>query len=287
MTILITGASGRIGRRTAELLASGNDRLLLMSRNPQTVPRLAGAEVLRGDFAETATLDRAFRGVDVAFVISGSGKPGERALLHRNAFEAAANAPVGHVVYLSLQGAWPESKFPYSRDHFLSEQYLAATGIPFTVLRVAFYIDMFLGMFDAEGVVRGPAGDGRGAFVSREDVARVAAGILKDPPGGMHEVTGPEAMSVDEVAVRLSVLSGRQLRYERETSDQMRKRQSGLGLAPWQVDLAVGWFEALAVGELNRVSDATHRFTGVDPLSLENYFSLFPELLNPLRPLKG
>lgn len=248
MLILITGASGRIGRRTAELLAGGSNHLRLMSRNLQAVPKLAAAEVLRGDFKEPTTLDRVFRGVDVAFIISGSGKPGERALLHRNAFEEAAKAHVGQVVYLSLQGAGPESKFPYSRDHYLSEQYLMAAGIPFTVLRAAFYIDMFLGMFDADGVVRVPSDQGRAAFVSREDVARVATAVLKAPPGGIHEVTRPAVLSVDEVAVRLSALANRELRYEQEAADQARDRQGNLGLSPWQVDLAVGWFEAIAAG---------------------------------------
>lgn len=282
--ILITGASGRIGRRTAELLAGGGHHLRLMSRNPQAVPKLAGTEVLRGDFAEPATLDRAFRGVDVVFAISGSGKPGERALLHRNAFEAVARAHAGHVVYLSLQGAGPNSKFPYSRDHFQSEQYLAATGMPFTVLRAGFYIDMFLGMFDADGVVRGPANHGRAAFVPLEDVARVAAAVLVSPPGGILEVTGPEGLSVTDVAQRLSVLAGRRLRYEQESADQARARLREARREVWQIDLAVGWFEAIAAGELERTSDAVRRFTREQPLTLENYFSLYPELLELLRP---
>lgn len=283
MVILITGASGRVGRRTAELLVDGSNRLRLMSRNPRAVPQLAGADVLRGNFAEPSTLDRAFRGADVVFVISGSGKPGERALLHRNAFESAAKAHVGHVVYLSLQGAGPDSKFPYSRDHYLSEQHLAATGTSYTVLRAAYYIDMFLGKFDADGIVRGPANRGRAAFVSREDVACVAAAVLKAPRGGTYEITGPETLGVADVAGRLSVLVGRGLRYEQESVDQARERQSRFGLAPWQVDLAVGWFEAIAAGELDRVSDATLCFTGKEPLTMENYFSLFPNLLKPLR----
>jgi NAD(P)H dehydrogenase (quinone) len=153
--ILITGASGRVARRTAELLASEGRTLRLMTRTPERVPRLACVEVVYGDFAESASLDRAFAGVATALVVSGSAEPGKRALLHRNAFEAAARARVQHVVYLSLRA--------------LSEQYLVAAGLPFTVLRNAFYMDMLLDMFDTAGVIRGPAKPGRAAFVSRED----------------------------------------------------------------------------------------------------------------------
>src|ERR1035437_3807220 len=144
--ILITGASGRVARRTAELLARDGHGLRLMTRSP------------------------------------------ERAPLHRNAFQAAAQAGVRHIVYLSLQGAAADSKYPFSRDHYLSEEYLLATGVPCTVLRNAFYLDMFLERFDAAGVIRGPAGQGRGAFVSRGDVARTAAARLLQRPRGIHEL---------------------------------------------------------------------------------------------------
>jgi NAD(P)H dehydrogenase (quinone) len=219
----------------------------------------------------------------MALVVSGSAEPGKRALLHRNAFEAAARVRVQHVVYLSLQGSSPESKYPYSRDHALSEQYLAAAGLPFTVLRNAFYMDMFLDMFDASGTIRGPAKQGRGAFVSREDCARVAAAVLNAPLGGIHDVTGPQALSLDDVARRLSVIAGRNLRYEDESIEAGRERRSKLGEPAWRVELALGWHEAIAAGELECTSDTVLRFTGSSSLDFENYFAAFPGLLRPLQ----
>jgi NAD(P)H dehydrogenase (quinone) len=280
--ILITGASGRIARRTAELLARDGRSLRLMTRSPRFAPRLAEAETVRGDFAQPATLMDAFAGVSAALVVSASGEPGERAKRHRNAFQAAARAHVGHIVYLSLQGAAADSKYPFSRDHYLSEQYLFATGLPCTVLRNAFYIDMFLEKFDGDGVVRGPAQQGRGAFVSREDVAKTAAAALRKLPAGTYDLTGPEALNVAGVARRLSTLVGRQLRYEDEPADATRERLSRLEPLAWRVDLAVGWFEAIAAGELQRVSDTVLRLTGTAPLTLEDYFRASPELLRAL-----
>jgi uncharacterized protein YbjT (DUF2867 family) len=64
------------------------------------------------------------------------------------------------------------------------------------VLRNAFYLDMFLERFDAHGVMRGLANETRGTFVSREDATQTAAGVLTDPFGGTHNVTGPEALSL-------------------------------------------------------------------------------------------
>jgi uncharacterized protein YbjT (DUF2867 family) len=277
--ILITGASGRIGRRVAALLASDGHRLRLMSRTPERVPTLPAAETIYGDFSKPATLIAAFEGATKALIISGSGKPGERALLHNNAFQAAKHAQVQHVVYLSLLGASPHSKYPFSRDHYVSEQYLLATGVPSTILRNAFYIDMFLDKFDADGIVRGPAGVGKGAFVSREDVARTAASALLTEASGILEVTGRESLTVAEVTSRFSALTDRDLRFENEPSDLMRKRLSKDEPVNSAIDLAVGWFEAIAAGELDHISDTVLRLTGRRPLSIEDYFRLFPDLL--------
>lgn len=277
MTLLITGASGHIGRRAAELLAGKGEALRLMSRTPDKIPHFPGVQVVQGDFARPETLDAAFRGIDAALIISGSAPPGERAQHHLNAFQAAAHAHVGHVVYVSLQGTGPDSRFSYSRDHEISEHYLAEAGIPgFTVLRNAFYLDMLPG-FLADGTLRDPSGTGRAAFISREDAARTAAAVLAQPPGGTHDVTGPEALSVQEAVQRLARLTGLPLRYEHAAP-------AGEPPAPddWRATLFTGWFEAIAAGELSRVSTAVRRFTGTDPLTLEGYFSAFPDALAPL-----
>jgi uncharacterized protein YbjT (DUF2867 family) len=142
---------------------------------------------------------------------------------------------------------------------------------------------MFLEKFDKEGVVRGPAKQTRAAYISREDVARTAAAVLRQPPGGIHDVTGDEALSVTQVAQRLSVLAGRPLHYQPESVKETRERLKRTDSEPWRVDLTVGWFEAIAGGELEHVSDAVLRFTGKPPLKMEKYFCLFPELLQPLR----
>jgi len=281
--LLITGASGRVARRTATLLEQAGVPLRLMTRSTDRVPPLPNTQVVSADFAMPESLDAAFAGITTALIISGSGKPGERANLHHNAFEAAARSHVQHIVYLSLQGASPQSKYPYSRDHYASEQYLAATGVPFTVLRNSFYMDMFLDKFDESGVMRGPAANGSGAFISREDAARTAASALTNPPGGIHNVTGPELLSLAEIAHHLSALSGRKLSYEPESAASARQRLSQKKNESWRVDLSVEWFEAIAAGELAQPSNTVLSLTGQPPLTFDQYFSEFPALLQPLQ----
>lgn len=284
--ILITGASGHVGRRAAERLAAEGHDVRRMARDPGRLPELpGGGERVAGDYADPGSLGDAFRGVRRALVVSVYGRPHERALLHRNAFEAAARAGVEHVVYLSFQGAAPDSRFPLGRDHHDSERYLQDTGLAHTALRDDLYLDVLPEMFDERGVVRGPAGQGRAAFVARDDVAAVAATILAadEPPTGPLDVTGPEALTFAEVAERLGRLTGRELRYEDESREAGRVWRAATGAPDWEVDIWLGSYEAQAAGELAAVSDTVPRLTGRPATSLEELFAKHPEMLDALR----
>jgi uncharacterized protein YbjT (DUF2867 family) len=141
---------------------------------------------------------------------------------------------------------------------------------------------MFLEKFDIDGILRGPAGVGKGTFVSREDVARTAASALLTEATGILEVTGAESLTVAEVTSCFSALTDRNLRYENEPPDLMRKRLSKGEPDNSVIDLSVGWFEAIAAGELDHISDMVFRLTGRQPSSIEDYFRLFPDLLRAL-----
>jgi uncharacterized protein YbjT (DUF2867 family) len=283
--ILITGASGHVGSRTAAILAGHGRRLRLMARDPARVARLEGAELVAGDYADPESLDRAFAGIETAFIVSGYAEPGERARLHGNAIDAARRAGVANLVYLSFQGASPASKFPMSRDHHLTELLLENSKIPYASLRDNLYADIVPGMFGPDGVVRGPAADGAAAFVSRDDVARVAAVALSRPDvvRGPVTVSGPEAVTLADAARCLSALTGRELRYEAESVEAGRAWRARPGVPPWEVDTWLGSYEAIAAGELSETSDAVERYTGRAPESLEAYFTRRPDLLIGLR----
>lgn len=284
--ILVTGVSGHIGRRVAEILAErGYATRLLVRSDAARAPKLPSSEVVVADYADNAALDRAFAGVAKALVVSVYAEPGQRALLHKNAFDAAARANVSHLVYTSFQGAAPDSKFPYSRDHHQSEQYLRASGVAHTVLRDCLYADVAPGFFDAHGVLRGPAGNGAVAWVAREDVARVITAVLENPgsSGGAYNLTGPEALTLAETARRLSALCGFTLRYEDESLDDARSWRGRLGAPAWEVDVWIGTYLAIRAGELSRVTDAARRLAGREPYRLEEYFTERPQLLANLR----
>lgn len=283
--ILVTGAGGQVGRQIAELLAKRGAAVRRMARDPSRLPTLSGTEVAKADYANARELDAAFAGIETAFIVSGSAPEGVRAGLHGNAIDAAVRQGVKHVVYLSFQGASPLSKFPMGRDHFLTEQHLAACGISHTALRDNLYLDALVEMFDSDGVVRGPAGAGPAAWVSREDVAELAAAILLDPSlgGGSLDVSGPEAFGFAEGAERLSKLAGRRLRYVDETLDEARGWREATGAPAWEVETWIGSYLAMEAGELAGTSPTIERVLGRKPQSLEEYFGRHPELLVALR----
>ena len=282
--ILITGATRHIGRRCAQILAD-HLPLRLMARDPSRVEYVPGAEVVRGDYADPGSLDAAFTDVEVALIVSGNAEPMVRARLHANAFEAAARAKVRHLVYLSFEGASSHSKFPYWRDHFASEKALGHSGVSFTALRDNMYMDLLPTMLDEYGILRDPGRGGKAAFVAREDVAQVAAAVLRNPPASSatYNVTGPEALSLEEAVHRLAAKVGRRLHYVPETVEEGRAWRSKLASEPWEVDVWIGSYLAIAAGELEATSDTVERFTGREPLSLDAYFDSRPELLDPLR----
>ena len=280
--ILVTGVSGRIGSRVTEILAAKGAQFKAMSRTPDRVGKPKNIEVVYGDFEDPKSLEKAFEGINTALIISGDSMPGKRCFSHKIAFQAAKNANVDHIIYLSLMGSSPDSAFPYSRDHYESEKFLAETGVAFTSLRNAFYLDMFFEKFGSDGIVRGPAGDGKAAFITREDVAQVAAAAALNPPVGVIDITGPEALSIADVAQRFSKLVGRELTYQSETVDVARARLQGSLTDEWKRDVEIGWFEAIERGELMSVTDSFEQMTGKPPCTIEQYYEEFAQLFDSL-----
>src|SRR6201992_3827247 len=278
--ILVTGATGKIGSCIASFLERSGNQLRLLARDPNKLSNFPNAQKGKGDYADVQSLDRGFAGVSSAFIVSGYAEPGERARLHRNAFQAAQRAGVGHLIYLSTLGASPNSRFPMSRDHYESEQFLKATGIPYTILQDSFYCELAVQMFDEDGVMKGPGGQGKVSWVGREEIAEAAAKLLasNEPLLGTLPMTGPSALSLSETAALLSSLKQRTLRYEDEPVDAAKAWRSKLGVPAWEVDTWVGSYEAIAAGEFETVDPALATILGRPASDLERYLASPPTL---------
>lgn len=278
--ILVTGATGKIGSCIAQQLKQLGKQFRLLAREPNKLSTFPEAEKVTGDYGDVESLNRAFTDVSSAFIVSGYAEPGERAKLHRNAFQAAQRAGVRYLIYLSTLGASPHSRFPMSRDHYESEQFLQVTGVPHTILRDSFYSELAVQMFDEEGVMKGPGGQGKVSWVGREEIAEAAAKLLaRDRPlPGTFLMTGPSALSLSETAALLSALKRRTLRYEDEPVDAAKQWRSKLGVPAWEVDTWVGSYEAIAAGEFETVDPALATILGRPASDLETYLAARPAL---------
>ncbi len=271
MTLALTGSTGHLGGRVATLLADLSPILLV--RDASRAPSITGSEVRVASYEPGAAA--VLEGVDTLFMVSGA-EAVDRRDQHRAFIDAAAQAGVGHIVYTSFAGAAPDADFTLGRDHADAEEAIKASGMAHTLLRDNFYADLLPLFADEQGVLRGPAGDGRVAAVARYDVADVAAVVLRDPPshaGSTYELTGPEALTLTEVATRAGAVLDRELSFHDETVDEAYASRSSYGAEQWQLDAWVSTYTAIRNGEVARVTDDVERLTGHPARTLEQALS--------------
>jgi NAD(P)H dehydrogenase (quinone) len=211
MSLIITGASGHLGRATAEALLSTEgveaSDVVLVTRDPSKLDDLAarGATVRRGDFDDPATLGDAFAGATRVLLIS-TDVVGARVAGHRNAIDAAAAAGAQLIAYTSIPNPVPENPAGVAADHRETEEAIAASGVPYTFLRNALYAEYRLpeaAAAKASGQFHHNQGDGVTAYVSRLDCAAAAAAVLAggdEHAGKAYDITGPELLGGADLA---------------------------------------------------------------------------------------
>jgi len=206
--VVTTGATGRLGGRIAARLAAAGAEQRLVSRHATHMPPLKGATAVSADYGDPEAMRRALDGAATVLFVSAS-ESSDRLDRHRSFVDAAADARIGHLVYISFYGAAPDATFTLARDHWATEQHIRDSGLSFTFLRDNLYADFLPSMAGDDGVIRGPAGQGRVAAVTQDDIADAATAVLLDPAaheGATYDLTGPQALTLDEVAATLMQL---------------------------------------------------------------------------------
>jgi len=305
--IAVTGSTGALGRRVAEGLADLGLEQSLIVRDLSRAPRLPRAEVaLVGSYSDSRAMRRALSGVETLFLVSAHDIMGvtHRALMdgkrvpaydrvreHTAAVDAATTAGVQRIVYVSVVGPAPDATFILARDHFATEQHIRSTGLAYTFLRQNLYMDKVIGHVSRSDVIRAPAGEGRVAWVARDDVAAVAVEVLTSTghEEQAYDVTGPEALTMAETAAVLASALGRPITYQaqtpiearrnRDTSrmeemDAARRERTGQGLTDLEVKIWISHYQQMAMGDLAQVSDTVPRLCGRPAQSLAEYLAV-------------
>ncbi len=268
--IVVTGATGHIGRLTAEELSRRGEPVRLLVRDPSRAPQIAGGEIAVADYGDPEALAAALRAGDRVFMVSVHQGPELRIPLHRGFIEAAARADVAQLAYLSFVNAGPDAAFLHARSHGATEELLRASGIPFTSIRNSIYADDIPDWFDRDGVAREPVGDSRISFSYRPELARAIALTLTEPghDGRVYDVTGSEAVTMDGLARIASEVTGQVYRYEPLAREGWEARWRARGMEGWEIEAGLTSFDAQLAGELDVVSGDYSMLTGEEPLTI-------------------
>ena len=257
--IAVTGSTGFVGGFVARELAASGIPLRLLVRDPAKAPALG--EVVQSTYLG-ATPEH-LEGIDTLFMVSAAENE-ERLTEHFAFLDAVEKAGVKHIVYTSFFGAAPDSTFTLGRDHFATEERITSMGIGYTFLRDNLYSDFLPFMVGEDGVIRGPAGEGRAALVSRSDVGRVASVVLRDPAAHAnltYNLTGPEAVTLTDAAAILTA-NGTPATFHNETVPEAWASREKYGAPDWQVEAWVSTYTAIAAGELAHVHHDIELVTG-------------------------
>ncbi|QDQ89501.1 SDR family oxidoreductase [Rhodococcus sp. WB9] len=280
MTIAVTGATGSIGGKVLERLGGGAG-VRLIGRNAERLEPLAehfDSAFAVATYADGPAMTAALDGVRLLFLVSGH-ESATRREEHRTVVDAARAAGVERIVYLSFLGAAPECTFTFGRDHYFTEQHIRETGLKYTFLQDSWYQSMIPLMADDQGVIRGPAGDGRVSAVAPDDVADAVTAVLTtgngDHDGVTHRLTGPEAFTLTEAAETITRVTGRSVRFENETLDEAYASRAHFGAPDFEVAGWVTSYAAIAAGELAVVTGDVEALTGRPPQTFDDYLNSY------------
>lgn len=282
MTIGITGASGHLGtslvRHALSRVPAAS--IVAVTRNPAKLEAFSqqGVQVRAGDFSNPSGLPSAFAGIERLVIIpTGELQPGVRTKQHTAAIQAAVQAGVRHVTYISTVSARPDPNNELFDSHFATEQALIHSGAGWTILRMSCYMETLLdgakraiasGSYSA--VPGAPA-----AYVVRDDIAAAAAGILATSghDGITYHATGPVSISQPEIAAAVAKASGKPVAFAPIAGEQQRAGLEAAGLPAALVNIFFGFQVALRAGAFDLVTGDVERLSGKRAESPAGFFA--------------
>jgi NAD(P)H dehydrogenase (quinone) len=288
MRLAITGGSGQLARKTAELVLEtvAPEDLILATRTPAELAALTarGVTVRAADFAAPESLRAAFAGAKRLLLVSATDLA-QRTAQHRAALAAAKAAGVRHVIYTSGLKPEPPNPAVVAPSHYATEQALTQSGLDWTILRNSLYADYQLAEATqaiASGALVHNRGQGKVAYVTREDCARVAASVLlADGHGGAcYDVTGPEPYSAADLAALYGQLGGRAV-AEHAVNDEdfiaaLVGNATGDDHLRYGAELVASFGRSIREGYMDACTDTVAKLTGRPARSLLS-------VLGPLR----
>jgi uncharacterized protein YbjT (DUF2867 family) len=278
-TVLVTGPTGKVGRRLIPLLTRRGMTVRTASRSP--LPQRAGIEPVRFDWTDESTYEAARKGVGAMYLVAGPIPQPEHAGYIGALLDGATGAGVGQVVLLSTYGV---GQAPPGNPLRQIELAVESSGVPCTILRpVAFMQNFSEGLRWRESLAEGirerdeiadPGGGGVVSYVSTEDIAAVAATALtEDGHGGKaYAPVGPEPLTLTQVAEHISWVAGRRIKYVETDRTPIRDALLAAGAPPETAEHnSQLYIRAHSSGAMGVLNDDVHDVTGRPPVSFAEF----------------
>lgn len=282
-TILVTGATGHLGKAVVEeLLQKVNaSTISALVRNPQKAEELhaKGVKVITGDYNEYDSLVAAFQGVDKLYFVSSSDIM-NRFAQHQNVVKAAVEAGVGHILYTSAQRKSEDGSSPIALvadAHWKTDNLIKESGLTYTILKHGLYTDilpMFMGDKVIEtGTIFLPAGEGKSSYASRQDMAAAGA-ILMTSEGHenkTYELGSDVSYSFQDIARMLGELSGKPIQYASPSPAVFRQQLKSYGVPDQVIEGMTTFCVAIAEGEFDFPSTDLEAILGRKPQPVNEF----------------
>ncbi|HSE68790.1 MAG TPA: SDR family oxidoreductase [Gemmatimonadales bacterium] len=274
--ILVTGASGNVGLPAVRDLASRGLKVRALTRDPNRAGKLkiSGVEVITAELGRPVSVNNALR--DITHVLLISPVDSRMVEMQEAVVDAARRAGVKHVVKLSVLGAATNAPVAMFRWHREIEEQLERSGVAWTHLRAAFFMQNTLGFaptIRSQGAIFACMKRGRVAMVDARDVARAAAAVLagKGHEGKAYDVTGPEALSLHDVADRLAGVLRQQVLYVDQPPARLVSALLANEVPEWLAKDLTALYEYLAQGKMAQVSRDFATLTGDPPANFDRF----------------
>lgn len=280
MKVLVTGASGTVGRLVVHTLSERGIAVRGVVHRQESAAalrtrNLPGVEVAVTDLSDENAVPTLLDGIDAVFLVTAN--VASQLAQEQQVIRAASTAGVQRLVKLSVGGASPDAPLALARVHYAAEQELAASGLVHTVLRPAFFMDnllQFIPWIDASGQLPLPTGDGAMAMIHSRDIADVAAVELTSGFTDNHDLvlTGPEALTIDQALSRVGAIVGRPLSHIDATREDFLRRYIESGnTSEYAEDIATLYDGILRPGYGATITDTVEKTTGSAARTIDDF----------------
>ena len=273
---LVLGASGLTGTETVSILSQAGfaPRVTFREQSELTTLREFGTETVYADFGDFDSIKNAMTGMERVFFIAPTSP--KAAEWNPIALAAAKETGIGHFIRLSGIGAKEGVAAQIAKIHYEADEALKASGIPYTIIKpTPYYQNLFWSVITIvrHGRFSLPYGNAAVAHMDVRDVARVAAHILIDDGHQNQEytVTGPESMTMFQIARRLAKAIKRDVRYAPSPPSAAKQVFRDLGLTDWDASTIGEMFEEYSSGGYSFVTNNFEKITGQKPISFEKF----------------